>query len=64
MTFIEAREKAAKLKHSVSFYRKTVDEIVFKCEYCQGEMKFRERHPELGWEGGILKKRCSKAPKK
>jgi hypothetical protein len=64
MTFIEARETAANNGHSILFVRKTKDEVVFKCEYCQAEMKFKESNPDRTWEGLIISKKCSKAPKK
>ena len=64
MNFIEARDIAANHGHQLAFIRKNKDEIVFKCEYCQAEMKFREANPEQTWEGLILNKNCSKAPKK
>ena len=64
MNFIEARQRAAQNGHSMVFVRKNEKEIVFKCEYCQAEMKFLEKYPEKGWEGLVLQKQCSKAPKK
>lgn len=64
MNFLEAREKTAKLGHKLIFVRKTPEEVVFKCEYCQGEMKLMEDKLADGWSGVILKKKCSKAPKK
>ncbi|MBF0196730.1 MAG: hypothetical protein HQL32_03435 [Planctomycetes bacterium] len=62
MNFIEAREQATNNLHSIIFVRKNDKEIVFKCEKCQGEMK-RKEVENATWEGPILKKKCSKAPK-
>ena len=63
MNFLEAREKTGEMGHQLLFIRKSPDEVVFKCEYCQGEMKLKEDQLDDGWEGVILKKKCSKAPK-
>lgn len=62
MNFIEARKIAAENKHSIIFVRKNSTEIVFKCEYCHAEMK-RKEEDDASWEGAILSKVCSKAPK-
>jgi len=64
MNFLEAREKTEKLGHRPIFVRKTPVEVVFKCDFCQGEMKLKEDHLESGWSGVILTKNCSKASKK
>jgi hypothetical protein len=64
MNFLEARANTGKMGHQLIFIRKTPDEVVFKCEYCQGEMKLKEDQLEAGWSGVILSKKCSKAPKK
>jgi hypothetical protein len=64
MNFIEARERSDDNGHSMVFVRKNIKEIVFKCEFCQAEMKFLENAQKPGWEGLVLQKKCSKAPKK
>ena len=62
MNFIEARQLAKKNKHKIVFLRKNSKEIVFKCEYCHAEMK-RKEEKNATWEGAVLTKTCSKAPK-
>ena len=62
MNFIEARELAQKNNHSIIFVRKNSAEIVFKCEYCHAEMR-RKEEENATWEGAIVSKVCSKAPK-
>jgi hypothetical protein len=62
MNFIKAREIADENNHSIIFVRKNSTEIVFKCEYCHAEMK-RKEEENASWEGAILDKVCSKAPK-
>jgi len=62
MNFIEARQIAFDNNHSIVFVRKNRSEVVFKCEFCHAEMK-RKEEEGASWDGAILSKVCSKAPK-